>query len=66
MEVPRLGDKLELQLSAYITATATAAPGLSHICHLYHSSQQCQILNLLREVRDGTYVLMDTSQVCYC
>ena len=26
---------------------------------LYHSSQQCQILNLLCEARDRTYILMD-------
>ena len=65
MEVPRLGAELELQLLAYLTATATAtAPqDLSHVCDLHHSSQQRQILNALSEPRDRTQVLMDTSQV---
>ena len=49
MEVPSLGVKSELQLPAYITATATW--DLSLICDLHHSSQQCQILNPLREAR---------------
>ena len=35
-EVPRLGVKSELQLLVY--TTATAAPDLSLICHLHHSS----------------------------
>ena len=47
MEVPRLGVKLELQLLAYTTATATWDPQLS-------------------EARDGTRVLRDTSQICFC
>ena len=42
-------------------ATATATPGLSCICILYHSSQQCQILNPLSEARDQTRLLMETS-----
>ena len=63
MEVPRLGVKLELQLPAYTTATATW--DLSHVCDLHHTSQQCQILNPLSEVRDQTHVLMDTSRVHY-
>ena len=49
MKVPKLGVKLELQLLAYITATATRDP--SHICYLHHSSWQHQILNPLREAR---------------
>ena len=49
-EVPRLGLELELQLPSYTTATAMS--DLSLICNLYHSSQQCQILNPLSEVRD--------------
>ena len=32
---------------------------------LHHSSQQPRILNPLREARDGTHILMVTSQVCY-
>ena len=64
MEIPRLGVKLELQLLAYTTASATQDP--SHICDLPHSSQQHQILNSLSEARNRTHVLMDTSQVHYC
>ena len=30
-----------------------------------HSSQQCQNLNPLREARDRTWVLMDTSRICF-
>ena len=56
MEVPRLGVKLELQLPAYTTATATW--DLSHICNLDHSSWQCWILNPLSEARDQTCILM--------
>ena len=58
MEVPRLGVKSELQLSA--CATATRDP--SRVCDLHHSSQQHQILNPLSEARDQTHVLMDASQ----
>ena len=50
MEVPRLGVKLEPQLLAYTTATATQDP--SHVCDLYHSSEQCWILNPLSKARD--------------
>ena len=49
MEVPRLGVKWELQLWA---TTATATQDQSHICDLYHSSGQHQILNPLSEARD--------------
>ena len=61
MEVPRLGVESELQLPAY--PTATGMPDLSHICNLYHGSQQCRILNPLCEARDGICVLMDASQI---
>ena len=64
MEVPRQGVELELQLAAYTTATAMLDP--SHICNLHHSSRQNQILNPLREARDRTHILMDTSWICYC
>ena len=50
MEVPRLEVKSELQLPAYITATATRDP--SHICDLHHSSEQDRILNPLKEATD--------------
>ena len=52
MEVPRLGVKSELQLLAYVTATAIQDP--SHICDLHHGSRQCRIFNPLSEARDGT------------
>ena len=32
---------------------------------LHHSSQQCQILNLLSEARDQTCIVMDASQICF-
>ena len=60
MEAPRVGVKSELQLPAYTIATQTG--DLSHVCDLHHSSQQCQILNPLRGVRDQTYVHTDASQ----
>ena len=55
----QLGVESELQLHAY----ATAMPDPSHICHLHHSSWQRQIFNPLSEARDGTCILMDTSQI---
>ena len=58
MEVPGLGVKSELQLPAY--TTATAIPDLSHVCDLYHSSLQRQILNPLSRVGDPVFILMDT------
>ena len=61
-EVPRLGAKLELQLGAYTTATATQDQ--SCVCDLHHSSWQHRILNPLSEARDGTRILMDPSRVC--
>ena len=45
MEVPRPGDKLELQLLAYTTATSPW--DLSLIYDLYRSLWKCQILNTL-------------------
>ena len=56
MEVLRLGVKSELQLPAY--TTAIAVQDLSHVCNLYHSSWQCQILNPLSKARDRTNVLI--------
>ena len=50
MEVPSLGVELEVQLPAYVTATAV--PGPSCVFDLHHSSQQCRIINPLREARD--------------
>ena len=61
MQVPRPGVESELQLLAY----ATTKPDLSHICHLPHSSRQCQILNPLSKARDQTHILIDTSWLCF-
>ena len=64
VKVPRLGIKVELQLPAYTTTTAT--PDLSCLCELHHSSWQCWILNPLNEVRDRTCILLDASQIRFC
>ena len=61
MEAPRLGVELELQLPAYITATAKW--DLSRICNLHCSSGKRRILNPLSKVRDRTDILTDTSRV---
>ena len=61
MEVPSLRVKLELQLLAYSTATATQ--DLSHICDLHSRSQQRQIPDLLSKARDQTHILMDISRI---
>ena len=52
MEVPQSRVESELQLPAYTTATATS--DLNLVFDLYHSSQQCRILNPLSEARDRT------------
>ena len=52
MEIPRLGIESELQLPAYVTATAMQ--DLSHVCDLHHGSQQRRILNPLSEARNRT------------
>ena len=61
IEVPGLGAKLELQLLAY--ATATADP--SHICDLWSSLWQCQILNAESEARDRIRILMEAMSSPY-
>ena len=61
MEVPRLETESELQLPAYVTATATQDP--SHVCDLHHSSRQHRILNPLSGARDGTWNLTVPSRV---
>ena len=60
MEVLRLGVESELQLPAYVTATA---PDPHRICDLRHSSWQHQILNPLSEARDRTRNLKVPSQI---
>ena len=55
----RLGVKLEMQLPAYATATATPDP--SCVCNLHHSSWQHRILNPLSKASNQTGILMDTS-----
>ena len=65
MEVTRLGVASELQLTAYVTATARQ--DLSHVCDLHHSSRQRrQILSPLSEARGQTFTLMDTSWIHFC
>ena len=61
MEVPRLGDELELSFQPTPEADM---PDPSHVCN--HSSWQCWMLNLLSKARDWTCVLMDTSQIRFC
>ena len=56
MDVPRPEVESELHLPAY--TTATAAPDLSCVCNLHHSSGQCWILNPLSEAEDRTLNLM--------
>ena len=45
----------------YAKGAATLNP--SHVCDLHHSSQQCRILNLLREARGQTHNLMVPRQI---
>ena len=59
--VPGQGVKSELWLPAYATATATPDP--SCICELCYSLWQSWILKPLREARDQTCILVDTSQL---
>ena len=61
MEVPRLEVELKSQLLA--NATVTAIPDPSHVCDLHHKSQQFWVLNKLKEARNQTCILMDTSWV---
>ena len=66
MEVPRRGVTSELQLLAYATATARISQDPSHTGNLHHSSWQHRVPNPLSEARDGTRVLADPGQVCFC
>ena len=49
------------QVRAPIGAVAAGDP--SHVCDLYHSSQQYQILNPLSEAKYQTCILMVTNQI---
>ena len=64
MEVPRLEVQSGLQLLAYTTAITTQ--DLSHVCNLYYSSQQRQILNPLNKARDWTCKLMVLRCIRFC
>ena len=64
MEVPRLGVDSELRPLAYTIAIATW--DLSLLCDLHHSSWKCWIPDPLREARDQTRILMDTSRIRFC
>ena len=59
----RLGVRSKLQLPAY--AMATEMPDPSCVFDLHHSSQQRPIPDPLSKARDQTFILMDTSQMCY-
>ena len=50
-----------IRAAAVTYATATATRNLRHICNLYHSLQQCQVLDPLSEARAWTHILMDTA-----
>ena len=63
MEVPRLEVESELQVLAYTTAKAT--PDSSCVLRPRPQLATMPILNPLREARDRTCILMDTSQVPY-
>ena len=54
------GSRPRDRIRAYATATATQ--DASRECDLHHSSWQCRILNPLSEARDGTCILVVTSQ----
>ena len=41
-------------------------PDPSHVCNLYHSLQQCQILSPLNESRDRTCNLIVPSRIRFC
>ena len=52
------GSQARVQLELQPPDTATATQDLSHVCDLFHSSWQCQILKPLIEARDQTHNLM--------
>ena len=54
-------DRGQIRASAEDYATATATADRSQICNLRHSLRWCQILNPLREARDQTHILAETT-----
>ena len=58
MEILRLGVKLEMQLQAYATATASGSkpPSVTHAA----ACSKAQVLNPLSEARDRTCILAET------
>ena len=60
---PGRGVKSELHLWPYTITTVTL--DLSHICNLHHSSWQHHTPDTLNEIRDQTYILSDTSWICF-
>ena len=61
MEVPGPGVESELQLPVY--TAGTAMPDLNRICDQHCNLWQRWIRNPLREARDATHILKDTSRV---
>ena len=61
MEALRLVVKLELQLPAYTTATATRDQ--NWVCKLHHSSQQYWMSYALSKAKDWPCILMDTNWI---
>ena len=54
-----------IQSCSHWPTRGTGTPDLSLICDLHHCSWQQHILKPLSEVRDQTWVLMNTTHICY-
>ena len=61
MEVPSLGVKSELLLSAYTTAMVVLDP--SYVCNLHHRTHPPSLLNPPSEANNQTHTLLDAIQV---
>ena len=64
IRLSRLGAEIELQLLAYVTATAMQDP--SCVCDLHHSSWQRWILHPLSDARDQIHNIVATSRIRFC